>query len=230
MPNYTLDLNADDINNAINRAHSPNTTPTSGVTDKFVTSDGIYQALQGLDLTNFASNAKLTGNATWVSDDAKVATTLATAKAILPTITTFHMHVGQSTTSYTTFNNISGNVEGNRLAQSNYNATGGGAAATLNGTSTVVTVPSTGHTVVEVFYRTRMFSDGSGGSGAFLRFYVDNVQKYYRGTGTDYFHDFFDHFRLDVDQGAELTVSYAGDDDANSSIDVNVINYNCVLP
>lgn len=94
MPNFVLDQNASDINDALNRAHNPNTTPTNGITDKFVTSDGIYQALQDLDASNFNAAALIDSTETWDSADTKIATTAAIAAKITADITdkpTFEM-------------------------------------------------------------------------------------------------------------------------------------------
>ena len=81
MPDYVLDQNSTDINAAINRAHSPNTSPQSGVTDKFVTSDGIYQAVNSIGPANFADDSLVESTETWESSNGKLATTAAIIKS-----------------------------------------------------------------------------------------------------------------------------------------------------
>jgi hypothetical protein len=81
MPDYVLDQNSTDINAAINRAHDPNNSPQSGVTDKFVTSDGIYQAVNSIGPANFADDSLVESTETWESSNGKLATTAAIIKS-----------------------------------------------------------------------------------------------------------------------------------------------------
>ena len=247
-----------DINNAINRCHEPNTTPLNGVEDKFVTSDGLYQALHNLDiLSNFDSDSRLVSNQVWVSNDTRVPTSAAIGKNIIPTITMYYMHHrGNDPYGEDRWNYIEN--DGNQVTLSDrpftYGTTGGGVvsgAPTTNAFGgSIIHVPDTGHTVVEVYVRSRM---GIGNAGANddchfimwkkepgssqVKVYDFNAANYSDSvvypSGID---DYFDHFRLDVAPGTSLEVSYSGDssygdyDGSNISISVSVINYNLELP
>ena len=100
MPNFVLDQNASDINDAINRAHNPNTAPTDGVTDKFVTSDGIYQALDSIGPTNFADASLIESTDTWESSNGKLATTAAIAAKITADFTATGVNVKNTSDAY----------------------------------------------------------------------------------------------------------------------------------
>lgn len=138
MPNYVLDSSATQVNTAINNVVNAQGTPTNG-SNLMVTSDGIYQALQNIQHTNFNTGTLVTSSDTITnnSSDTQIPTTQAVASylasKVIPTITEFKFGPqGQNQVSTIT---LSGTVSG------------GGAGATL--ASNTITAPSTGTTFMQ---------------------------------------------------------------------------------
>jgi hypothetical protein len=83
MPNYVLDTSATQVNSAINNVVNAQTTPSSG-SSLMVTSDGIYQALNNIQHTNFNAGTLVTSTDTIASNnsDTQIPTTQAVSNAI----------------------------------------------------------------------------------------------------------------------------------------------------
>lgn len=83
MPNYVLDTSATQVNTAINNVVNAQTTPSSG-SSLMVTSDGIYQALNNIQHTNFNAGTLVTSTDTIASNnsDTQIPTTKAVKDAI----------------------------------------------------------------------------------------------------------------------------------------------------
>jgi len=83
MPNYVLDTSATQVNSAINNVVNAQTTPSSG-SSLMVTSDGIYQALNNIQHTNFNTGTLVTSTDTIASNnsDTQIPTTQAVSNAI----------------------------------------------------------------------------------------------------------------------------------------------------
>jgi hypothetical protein len=133
MPNYVLDSSATQVNTAINNVVNAQTTPTNG-SNLMVTSNGIYQALQDIQHTNFNAGTLVTSSDTIASNssDTQIPTTQAVASylasKVVPTITEFTFGpVGNSQISTIT---------------SGSSVSGGGAGATL--ANNIITAPATG--------------------------------------------------------------------------------------
>lgn len=78
MPNYVLDSSATQVNTAINNVVNAQNTPTNG-SNLMVTSNGIYQALQDIQHTNFNTGTLVTSGDTIASNntDTQIPTTQA---------------------------------------------------------------------------------------------------------------------------------------------------------
>lgn len=133
MPNYVLDSSATQVNTAINNVVNAQGTPTNG-SNLMVTSDGIYQALQNIQHTNFNTGTLVTSGDTITANnsDTQIPTTQAVASylasKVVPTITEFKFGpIGNSNSSDIT---LGGSISG------------GGAGATL--ANNIITIPSTG--------------------------------------------------------------------------------------
>lgn len=83
MPNYVLDTSATQVNSALNNVVNAQTTPSSG-SSLMVTSDGIYQALNNIQHTNFNTGTLVTSTDTIASNtsDTQIPTTQAVNDAI----------------------------------------------------------------------------------------------------------------------------------------------------
>ena len=71
MPNYVLDTSATQVNSAINNVVNAQTTPSSG-SSLMVTSDGIYQALNNIQHTNFNAGTLVTSTDTIASNSSDI--------------------------------------------------------------------------------------------------------------------------------------------------------------
>jgi len=78
MPNYVLDSSATQVNTAINNVVNAQTTPSNG-SSLMVTSDGIYQALNNIQHSNFNTGTLVTSTDTIASNssDTQIPTTQA---------------------------------------------------------------------------------------------------------------------------------------------------------
>jgi hypothetical protein len=83
MPNYVLDTSATQVNSALNNVVNAQTTPSSG-SSLMVTSDGIYQALNNIQHSNFNTGTLVTSSDTIAanSSDTQIPTTQAVKDAI----------------------------------------------------------------------------------------------------------------------------------------------------
>ena len=96
MPNYVLDTSATQVNSALNNVVNAQTTPSSG-SSLMVTSDGIYQALNNIQHTNFNTGTLVTSTDTIASNnsDTQIPTTKAVKDAI-PVLSTGWTTLGAS--------------------------------------------------------------------------------------------------------------------------------------
>lgn len=80
MPNYVLDQSATNVNTAINNVVNAQSAPANG-SGLMVTSDGIYQALNDIQHTNFNTGTLVTSGDTIASNssDTQIPTTQAVA-------------------------------------------------------------------------------------------------------------------------------------------------------
>lgn len=96
MPNYVLDTSATQVNSALNNVVNAQTTPSSG-SSLMVTSDGIYQALNNIQHTNFNTGTLVTSTDTIASNtsDTQIPTTQAVSN-IVPKLSTGWTTLGAS--------------------------------------------------------------------------------------------------------------------------------------
>jgi hypothetical protein len=102
MPNYVLDSSATQVNTAINNVVNAQGTPTNG-SSLMVTSDGIYQALNNIQHTNFNTGTLVTSTDTIASNksDTQIPTTQAVDEYIDQKISTkFGLSIGNFSDAY----------------------------------------------------------------------------------------------------------------------------------
>ena len=102
MPNYVLDSSATQVNTAINNVVNAQGTPTNG-SSLMVTSDGIYQALNNIQHTNFNTGTLVTSTDTIASNnsDTQIPTTQAVDEHIDQKMSTkFGLSIGNFSNSY----------------------------------------------------------------------------------------------------------------------------------
>jgi len=209
MPNYVLDSSATQVNTAINNVVNAQSTPTNG-SNLMVTSNGIYQALQDIQHTNFNTGTLVTSTDTIAANnsDTQIPTTQAVASylanKVVPTITEFKFGpVGDD------------NVDTITLGSS---VSGGGAGATL--ANDVITVPATGTSFIQYIgdihsISTETLVDFNIKVNGTSYFSVSSSGKYgYSLVGL-----------RSVSGGDEITVQYGGDNVARTGGSIFVWNY-----
>ena len=209
MPNYVLDSSATQVNTAINNVVNAQGTPTNG-SNLMVTSDGIYQALQDIQHTNFNTGTLVTSSDTITSNssDTQIPTTQAVASyltsKVIPTITEFKF--GPVSNSNSTTLTLSGTISG------------GGASATVS--SNVITVPSTGTTFMQ--YIGNIHSISNEGNVDFA-IKVNGTNYSSIGSGGAYGYSLVGLRSLTA--GDEVTVTYGGDTYARTAGSIFIWNY-----
>ena len=208
MPNYVLDSSATQVNTAINNVVNAQGTPTNG-SNLMVTSDGIYQALQNIQHTNFNTGTLVTSSDTISSNnsDTQIPTTQAVASylasKVIPTITEFKFGPqGQTQVSTITLNGT---------------VSGGGAGATLS--SNTITAPSTGTTFLQYFGDIHV---GNVETTPDFTIRV-NGTSYFGVSGNSYGYSLVGLRSLTA--GDEVTVQYEGDYQARTGGSIFIWNY-----
>lgn len=209
MPNYVLDTSATQVNTAINNVVNAQTTPSSG-SSLMVTSDGIYQALNNIQHSNFNTGTLVTSTDTIASNssDTQIPTTQAVtshlASKVVPTITEFKFGPVNNTNSSTL--TLGGSVAG------------GGAAATL--VSNVITVPATGTSFLQYIGDIHVSNYETS-----IDFAIKvNGTNYYSIGSSATFGCSLVGLR-NVSGGDEITVTYGGDTQARTGGSVFIWNY-----
>lgn len=208
MPNYVLDSSATQVNTAINNVVNAQTTPTNG-SNLMVTSNGIYQALQDIQHTNFNTGTLVTSADTIASNnsDTQIPTTQAVASylasKVVPTITEFYF--GPTGHSRTTTINAGSSVSG------------GGTGATL--ANNIITAPATGTSFFQLMGDIHV---GNYETEPDFTLKV-NGSDYIDVDGSTYGHTLFGLRSLSA--GDEITLSYIGDAQARTQGAIYVWNY-----
>lgn len=210
MPNYVLDSSATQVNTAINNVVNAQGTPTNG-SNLMVTSDGIYQALQDIQHTNFNTGTLVTSSDTIAANnsDTQIPTTQAVASylasKVVPTVTEFKFGpVGYSNTTDLT---LGGSVSG------------GGAGATL--ANNIITVPSTGTSFLQYIGDVHSISSENLSDFAIKV----NGTDYFAVSGTDSYYGYSLVGLRNVSGGDEITVQYGGDTQARTGGSIFIWNY-----
>lgn len=209
MPNYVLDTSATQVNTAINNVVNAQTTPSNG-SSLMVTSDGIYQALNNIQHTNFNTGTLVTSTDTIASNnsDTQIPTTQAVASylasKVVPTITQFQFASASSSTQTST------------LTYRN-TVSGGGVAATL--LSNVITTPATGTSFLQFMGDIHAINRED-----YPNFTLKiNGSTYYTASGATDGRDIIGLNNLTA--GDEITVTYRSDSAARTSGSIFIWNY-----
>lgn len=101
MADYPLSLTGAEIDSALGKVHSADTTPTNGSTD-MVTSGGVYTAINNLSLANLAGSALVTESEGIASNDND--TTIPTSAAVKDYVDTTSSTLASGVTALITDN------------------------------------------------------------------------------------------------------------------------------
>ena len=208
MPNYVLDSSATQVNTAINNVVNAQTVPTNG-SNLMVTSNGIYQALQDIQHTNFNSGTLVTSSDTITSNssDTQIPTTQAVVNhvvsKVVPTVTEFFFGpVGHSTSTTIT---------------AGASVSGGGAGATL--ANDTITAPATGTSFFQLIGNIHVGN------------YETDPNFFLKVNGVNYIGKSGGTYGLtltglrNLSPGDEITLSYRGDNQARTVGAIYVWNY-----
>jgi hypothetical protein len=210
MPNYVLDSSATQVNTAINNVVNAQGTPTNG-SNLMVTSNGIYQALQDIQHTNFNTGTLVTSADTIASNnsDTQIPTTQAVASylasKVVPTVTEFKF--GPVANADVNTITLGGSVSG------------GGAGATL--ANNIITVPSTGTSFLQYVGDVHTISTETLSDFAIKV----NGTNYFAVSGSTSQYGYSLAGLRSVSGGDEITVQYGGDGVARTGGSIFVWNY-----
>ena len=208
MPNYVLDNSATEVNTAINNVVNAQTVPTNG-SNLMVTSNGIYQALQDIQHTNFNTGTLVTSSDTIASNssDTQIPTTQAVVNHVIskvvPTVTEFYF--GPASNSRSTTITAGSSVSG------------GGAGATLS--SNIITAPATGTSFFQLIGDIHV---GNYETEPDFTLRV-NGSDFIDVDGATYGHTLFGLRSLSA--GDQITVTYKGDNAARTQGAIYIWNY-----